>query len=158
MDSQSSAASPALSRGLDVTDIAKHQHKVHLFSQLRGLTRPFSRSISGFLQINQTKSLIAMLSAILAIIHVPQAAFSSYNLHLASISIRNLQGYEETSKKAAEYSNIAEYQLHKTRTTQASGTLAVFLPSPQVYPKFTHKSGPPLTRELAVPYCVLFPF
>jgi hypothetical protein len=98
-----------------------------------------------------------MLSAILTIIHVLQAAFSSYNLYLAEIPSRNLQGYEETSKKTAEYSNIAEYQLHKTRTTQASGTLAVFLPSPQVYPKFTHKSGPPLTRELAVAYCVLSP-
>ncbi|KAG4443530.1 hypothetical protein IFR05_001003 [Cadophora sp. M221] len=66
-----------------------------------------------------------MKSAILSIIHVSQAAFGIYNLYLASISISNLQGYEDMSKKAAKYSNTAEQQLHKTRTTQASGTIAL---------------------------------
>jgi len=68
-----------------------------------------------------------MARALFAILHALQAAFSAYTLSLSSISIRNLQKYEETSKKAAKYSNIAEHQLHKTRTTQASGALAVIL-------------------------------
>lgn len=66
-----------------------------------------------------------MASVILAILYSLQAAFSAYNLYLASIAIQKLQKYEEKSKTAAKYSNIAENQLYKTRTTQASGTLAV---------------------------------
>ncbi|PBP15283.1 hypothetical protein BUE80_DR013985, partial [Diplocarpon rosae] len=55
------------------------------------------------------------------------AAFGIYNLYLASISINNLQGYEATAKKAAKYSNTAAGQLHRTRTTQASGTISVLV-------------------------------
>lgn len=68
----------------------------------------------------------ALKTSVFTVIYGAQAAFSAYNLYLASTSISNLMGYEEKSKKAAEYSNIAEHQLHKTRTTQASGTIAVF--------------------------------
>lgn len=72
-----------------------------------------------------------MASIIQPVIHVLQFSVSAYSLYLASISIRNLQGYEEKSKKAAEWSKTAATQLHKTRTTQASGTLAVcILPYP----------------------------
>jgi hypothetical protein len=73
-----------------------------------------------------------MISRIIILIHIVQASFSAYNLYLASIAISKLQKYEGTSKKAAKYSTIAENQLHKTRTTQACGTLAVSLPSPVV--------------------------
>ncbi|CZR63757.1 uncharacterized protein PAC_13654 [Phialocephala subalpina] len=66
-----------------------------------------------------------MASALLTILHTLQAAFAGYNLYLASISIRNLQKYEDATKTAAKYSNIAESQLWKTRYTQASGTLTV---------------------------------
>ena len=66
-----------------------------------------------------------MASTLVTILHTLQAAFGAYNLYLASISISSLQKYEEASKKAAEYSNVAESQLHKTRTTQASSTIAV---------------------------------
>jgi hypothetical protein len=66
-----------------------------------------------------------MASILTPIIHALQVALSARSLYLASISISNLQEYEETSEKAAEYSNTAERQLHKTRTTQASGTGAV---------------------------------
>ena len=68
-----------------------------------------------------------MPPATLSILYAFQAAYSGYNLYLASISISNLQEYEEASKKAAKYLNIAENQLHKTRVTQASGTIAVCL-------------------------------
>lgn len=60
-----------------------------------------------------------------SLIHTVQISLSAYSLYLDFISIRNLQGYEEKSKKAAEWSNTAAHQLHKTRTTQASGTGAV---------------------------------
>ncbi|EKD14291.1 uncharacterized protein L3040_008359 [Drepanopeziza brunnea f. sp. 'multigermtubi'] len=60
-----------------------------------------------------------------SILHTGQAAFGAYNLYLASISIRNLSGYEETIKKAAKHSNTVGEQLHRTRTTQASGTCAI---------------------------------
>ncbi|TVY85914.1 hypothetical protein LAWI1_G008608, partial [Lachnellula willkommii] len=65
-----------------------------------------------------------MASLFLRILHLGQAAFSAYNLYLSSISISNLQKYEETSKKAARYSKEAARQLHKTRTTQASSEIA----------------------------------
>ncbi|CAG8959289.1 hypothetical protein HYFRA_00013059 [Hymenoscyphus fraxineus] len=68
-----------------------------------------------------------MASTIITLINAFQASFAAYNLYLASISISNLQRYEEKSKKAAKYSNVAEHQLYKTRTTQASGTIAVFV-------------------------------
>lgn len=66
-----------------------------------------------------------MAPAILSVLYALQTAFGGYNLYLASISISNLQQYEESTKKAAKYSSIAESQLHKTRMTQATGTLAV---------------------------------
>jgi hypothetical protein len=60
-----------------------------------------------------------------ATLHAFQAAFSAYNLYLSAIAVTKLQKYEEKSEKAAEWSNVAATQLHKTRTTQASGTAAV---------------------------------
>jgi len=69
-----------------------------------------------------------MASAVSYALNLSQVAFSVYNLWLASISIMNLQKYEEKSKKAAEYSNTAARELHKTRTTQTSAALAVNMP------------------------------
>jgi hypothetical protein len=68
-----------------------------------------------------------MATALLSLLHALQAFFSAYTLYLSSIAVQNLQKYEKTSKKAAKYSNIAGQQLHKTRTTQASGALSVAL-------------------------------
>jgi len=61
----------------------------------------------------------------LLIVYLIQAGFSGYNLYLSSISIRNLQKYEEKSEKAAEWSRTAADQLHRTRTTQAAAAGAV---------------------------------
>lgn len=55
----------------------------------------------------------------------PTAALSAYGLYLAYQNITRLQQYEQKSEKAAEWSNTAAQKLHKTRTTQATGTLAV---------------------------------
>lgn len=61
------------------------------------------------------------------VLHVPQVLLSAYGLYVSYISITNLRQYEEKSEKAAEWSSAAEHQLHKTRTTQASGAITVSL-------------------------------
>ncbi|KAL2062252.1 hypothetical protein VTL71DRAFT_6518 [Oculimacula yallundae] len=68
-----------------------------------------------------------MKSQILTVIHAAQVAFGIYNLYLASNAINKLLGYEDMSKKAAKYSKTAEKQLHMTRSTQASGTIALLV-------------------------------
>ena len=65
------------------------------------------------------------MSAFLPLLHAPQACLSAYVVYLSSIAVPKLQQYEEKSEKAAQYSNAAEHQLHKTRTTQTSGALTV---------------------------------
>ena len=67
----------------------------------------------------------SMASVILPLAHALQAGTSIYGLYNSCISITNLQQYEEKSEKAAEWSNTAAHQLHKTRTTQTTGALAV---------------------------------
>jgi hypothetical protein len=59
------------------------------------------------------------------LLHTGQVALCAYGAYVSFIAIRNLQQYEETSKKAAKYSFEAERQLHKTRTTQSSGAICV---------------------------------
>lgn len=58
-------------------------------------------------------------------LHVPQAILSAYGLFLSYQSISKLREYEAASEKAAEWSQTAADQLHKTRTTQASGAITV---------------------------------
>ncbi|GAB7339697.1 hypothetical protein MBLNU457_6270t1 [Dothideomycetes sp. NU457] len=58
-------------------------------------------------------------------VHIGQSLVSLYGLAVSYFSITNLQKYEEKSEKAAKYSGTAEHQLHKTRTTQASGALSI---------------------------------
>ena len=65
------------------------------------------------------------MSNFLPLLHVPQACLSVYSIYLSSIAVPKLQRYEEKAEKAAQYSNVAEHQLHKTITTQTSGVLTV---------------------------------
>lgn len=58
-------------------------------------------------------------------LHGVQVALSAYALLHSSISIPNLQKYEETSKKAARISSTAENELNMTRKTQAAGAVGV---------------------------------
>ncbi|RMZ69873.1 methyltransferase domain-containing [Pyrenophora seminiperda CCB06] len=53
------------------------------------------------------------------------SALSAYGLLLSYQNITRLQQYEAKSEKAAEWSNTAAHMLHKTRTTQASGTVTL---------------------------------
>ena len=59
------------------------------------------------------------------LLHTGQVALCAYGAYVSYIAIRNLQEYEDMSKKAAKYSFEAERQLHKTRTTQSSGAICV---------------------------------
>ncbi|KAF2686115.1 hypothetical protein K458DRAFT_239588, partial [Lentithecium fluviatile CBS 122367] len=52
---------------------------------------------------------------------------STYGLYLSYHNITRLQQYEEQSEKAAEWSNTAAERLHKTRTTQTSGTISLLV-------------------------------
>ncbi|KAF2767542.1 hypothetical protein EJ03DRAFT_275963 [Teratosphaeria nubilosa] len=54
-----------------------------------------------------------------------QAVLAAQGLRQSYNAVINLQKYEDTAKKAAEWSNEAAHQLHKTRTTQTSGAVAV---------------------------------
>ncbi|KAF1919067.1 hypothetical protein BDU57DRAFT_511941 [Ampelomyces quisqualis] len=57
------------------------------------------------------------------------SALSTYGLFLSYQNITSLQHYEAQSEKAAEWSATAAQRLHKTRTTQTSGTISVGNPS-----------------------------
>lgn len=65
------------------------------------------------------------MSALMRLVHAGQVLLGSYAAYNSYIAITNLQTYEATSKKLAEWSDEAAKQLHKTRTTQAAGALAV---------------------------------
>jgi len=80
---------------------------------------------------------------LLTIAHLAQSLLSLYGLATSYISITKLQKYEKQSEKAAKWSNTAAHQLHKTRTTQASGALSVrisFCPPPFLPSSFSSVS------------------
>jgi len=54
-----------------------------------------------------------------------QVVLSGWGAYQSYIAITNLRKYEETTKKLAKWSSEVENQLNKTRTTQASGAIAV---------------------------------
>ncbi|KAH7382190.1 hypothetical protein BKA66DRAFT_463966 [Pyrenochaeta sp. MPI-SDFR-AT-0127] len=55
------------------------------------------------------------------------SALSTYGLYVSYQNITRLQQYEKQSEKAAEWSSTAAQRLHKTRTTQTSGTLTLMI-------------------------------
>lgn len=65
------------------------------------------------------------MSFLLPLFHVGQAIGSAYAATFSIVAISNLSKREEQTERAAQYSNTAAHQLHKTRTTQTSGALAV---------------------------------
>ncbi|KAH7028102.1 uncharacterized protein B0I36DRAFT_147125 [Microdochium trichocladiopsis] len=56
-------------------------------------------------------------------LHSAQALLAAWGGFQSAIAITRLQTYESASEKLAEWSSEAARQLHKTRTTQASGAL-----------------------------------
>ena len=79
-------------------------------------------------------------------VHILQSLLSLYGLSISYFSITNLQKYEEQTKKAAKWSTTAEHQLHKTRTTQASGALTV-----RVLPFLSSALTPPTQSQFQLP-------
>ena len=75
--------------------------------------------------LSSPRSTATLATMALPIAHAGQSAVSLYGLYTSYVAITNLQKYEKQTEKAAKYSGTAEHQLHKTRTTQASGALAV---------------------------------
>lgn len=59
--------------------------------------------------------------------HLGQVALGLWAAKHSYEAIWRLRQYEEASKKAAKYSNTADTQLQKTRTTQAAGALTILL-------------------------------
>ena len=57
--------------------------------------------------------------------HLAQACLVGYTGYLSHNAITRLLGYEEKAETAAQYSNTAAEQLHKTRTTQTAGAVSV---------------------------------
>ncbi|EXJ79298.1 hypothetical protein A1O3_08800 [Capronia epimyces CBS 606.96] len=64
------------------------------------------------------------MPVVLTLFHAIQGAASVYAGLLSAMAIYNLQQREEQAEHAAQYSNTAASQLHKTRTTQTSGAVA----------------------------------
>jgi hypothetical protein len=72
------------------------------------------------------------MSLFMRVIHLGQAVLSGYAAYHSYNAITNLQAYEATSEKLAEWSNEAAKQLAQTRATQTSGALAV-CSTPRIY-------------------------
>ena len=65
------------------------------------------------------------MSVILEMYHAIQACVSALAALLSVMAIYSLNQWEPQAETASRYSTTASKQLHKTRTTQASGALAV---------------------------------
>lgn len=59
------------------------------------------------------------------LVHLAQALLSGYGAYHSYRAITNLSTYEATTKKLAKWSDEVAHQLHKTRTTQATGAVTV---------------------------------
>jgi hypothetical protein len=64
---------------------------------------------------------------LLKLVHYGQVVIAAYGAMQSQIAIQNLLKYEDASKKLAKVSSEAERQLHLTRTTQASGAIAILV-------------------------------
>lgn len=110
--------------GLNVALLLLQNHDTSFHFQSYALHRLIN--IESF-QVNMANSL-STLSTLPPFLFA--SALSAYGLYLCKENIIRLQQYEEQSEKAAEWSNTAAQRLHKTRTTQTSGSLSVRLPCP----------------------------
>ncbi|KAI0975504.1 hypothetical protein F4678DRAFT_272311 [Xylaria arbuscula] len=64
---------------------------------------------------------------LLKLIHVAQLAIAAYGAMQCQVAISRLLEYEDATKKLAKVSSEAERQLHKTRTTQGAGAIAILV-------------------------------
>ncbi|KAI1748671.1 hypothetical protein F4782DRAFT_516371 [Xylaria castorea] len=64
---------------------------------------------------------------LLKLVHVAQIVIAAYGAMQSQAAISKLLEYEDATKKLAKISSEADRQLHKTRTTQASGAVAILV-------------------------------
>ncbi|TGJ78901.1 hypothetical protein E0Z10_g9862 [Xylaria hypoxylon] len=64
---------------------------------------------------------------LLKLIHLGQIVIAAYGAMQCQAAITKLLEYEDATKKLAKISSEAERQLHKTRTTQAAGAIAILV-------------------------------
>jgi len=103
---------------------------------------------------HETSSTQQTMTAFMRLIHLGQALLSGYGALHSYIAVTNLQKYEKTSEKLAEWSKDAANELHKTRTTQTTAALAVcIVPSYQIDLEATNIQlpDPPLDPSLINP-------
>ncbi|KAK5172565.1 uncharacterized protein LTR77_002685 [Saxophila tyrrhenica] len=62
-------------------------------------------------------------SLFLTLQHALQVVLAGYALRHSYVAITKLRKYEATTKKAAKWSDEAQQQLNKTRTTQGAGAI-----------------------------------
>ena len=74
------------------------------------------------------------MNYLLPMVHTVQVYISGNALRNSYTAITNLNQYEDRAETAAKYLSTAEKELHKTRTTQTSGALAVSYHPPQFKP------------------------
>ncbi len=82
--------------------------------------------------------------------YASQAIISCWGAFQSVNAVTNLQKYEKTSEKLAEWSDTAKEHLHKTRTTQTTGALTVHLPPPSPQTPQAHVlTAEPIKQVLA---------
>jgi hypothetical protein len=64
---------------------------------------------------------------LLKFFHFAQVIIAAYGAMQSQVAIMRLLTYEDAIKKLAKISSEAEHQLHRTRTTQASGAVAILV-------------------------------
>ncbi|KAI3326866.1 hypothetical protein HD806DRAFT_485179 [Xylariaceae sp. AK1471] len=64
---------------------------------------------------------------LLKLIHLVQVVIAAYGAMQSQVAITRLLKYEDATKKLAKISSEAEHQLYRTRTTQASGAVAILV-------------------------------
>jgi len=96
------------------------------------------------------------MTAFMRLIHLGQALLSGYGALHSYIAVTNLQKYEKTSEKLAEWSKDAANELHKTRTTQTTAALAILLSTlASLTLAITPSSLPPVAVYAASPCLVI---
>ncbi|KAJ8119323.1 hypothetical protein ONZ43_g3705 [Nemania bipapillata] len=89
-------------------------------------------------------------------IHITQIVIAAYGAMQSQVAISKLLEYEEATKKLAKISSEAERQLHKTRTTQASGAVTILISfAVSVLLVTGGASYPSLVRYLVSPFMAL---
>jgi hypothetical protein len=92
---------------------------------------------------------------LLKVIHLIQLVIAAYGAVQSKVAITRLLEYEDATQKLAKVSREAERQLHKTRTTQASGAVIILVSFTVSALLATRGASNTLVRYLASPAMTL---